>query len=349
MPDFASLSLPVNIALFAAAASVVWFSGVRLARYADRLTDATGVDQALVGLILLAGVTSLPEIAVSVTAAATDAADLAINNLFGSIAMQVAVLAVIDFIAVRRALTSASPDAGLLLLGGLNVLLLALAAAGIVVGDVAFLGVGAWAWASLAAYAFSLWLISQAQGRQPWIPRERRDEDEEAPGKADRDGGEEKELSVGLIVRMAAVAMAILIGGFVVAQSGEAIAEQTGLGSSFAGYVLVAITTSLPEFSTALAAVRLGRFSMAISDILGTNLINIGLIFLVDLVAPGEPVLNQAGDFSVFGALLGIIVTAILVIGIAERRDRTVARMGIDSLALLVVYAGGLAILYTLR
>jgi cation:H+ antiporter len=88
---------------------------------------------------------------------------------------------------------------------------------------------------------------------------------------------------------------------------------------------------------------------MAISDILGTNIINVALIFLVDLLDPGDPVLNRVGDFAVFGALLAVILTALFLAGLAERRDRSIFRMGYDSIIVLLVYAGGVALLYTLR
>ena len=116
------------------------------------------------------------------------------------------------------------------------------------------------------------------------------------------------------------------------------------------GFVLLAFATSLPEFSTSITAARAGLYTLAVSDILGTNLINIGLIFVIDLVgSPGEPVLSQAGTFDAFGALLGIAVTALFVIGMAERGDKTVFRMGLDSVAVLVCYAAGLVILFFLR
>jgi cation:H+ antiporter len=60
-------------------------------------------------------------------------------------------------------------------------------------------------------------------------------------------------------------------------------------------------------------------------------------------------VLAQVGPFSIFGAALGIAMTAVFVAGLAERRDRTVFRMGIDSVAVLVIYFGGLGLLYSLR
>jgi cation:H+ antiporter len=152
-----------------------------------------------------------------------------------------------------------------------------------------------------------------------------------------------------LAPRIAAAGAAILGAGFVLARSAEAIAGQTGLGTSFVGVVLLAAATSLPEVSTVLAAVRLKRYEMALADIFGTNLFNVSILFFVDLVYDGEPVLAAAGAFAGFAALLALSLTAIFVIGMIERRDRTVARMGWDSLTVLAVYAAGLVVLYRMR
>ena len=352
MTDFSELSLAFNLGIFAVAAVVVWLAGSRISHYADAISEKTGLGHALVGMFLLAGVTSLPEIGVTVTAAASGNAALAVNNLFGSIAMQVAVLAIIDLVIGRRALTAVVPEPAVLLQGALNVLLLSIAASGIVVGDVAFLGVGLWAWACLIGYVLSVWLLSQTEGRRPWLAAEAGRVDSKLRKRerstAKKKGKSDERLST-TIIRTVIAALLILITGYVLSRTGEAIAEQTGLGSSFVGFVLLAISTSLPEFSTALTAARLGLYTMAISDILGTNLINIGLVFVVDAVDVGEPVLNRIGSFSVLGALIGIMVTGLFVAGLAERRDQTIWRMGIDSIAVLIVYAGGLGLLYSLR
>ena len=353
MPKVSEFGLDLNLALFAAAAVIVWFAGARISHYADAIGEKTGVGHALLGMLLLAGVTSLPEIGVTVAAAAGGNASLAVNNLFGSIAMQVAVLAVIDFVIGRRALTAVVPEPAVLLQGALNVLLLSIAASGIVVGDVAVLGIGLWSWACLFAYVGSVWLLSQTEGRRPWLAARHGQADRRLHASERKEGTgansvAEKPLST-VIVRTVVAAAFILVAGVVLSRTGEAIAGQTGLGSSFVGFVLVAISTSLPEFSTALSAARLGLFTMAISDILGTNLINVGLLFVVDAVGTGEPVLNRVGSFSVFGALLGIAVTTLYIAGLAERRDRTIWRMGINSVVVLAVYIGGLGLLYSLR
>lgn len=354
MADFPQLGLPWNIGLFAGAAVFVWMAGTRLAQYADRISGRTGIGEAVIGMLLLAGVTSLPEIGVTVTSSIAGDTKLALNNLFGSIAMQVAILAVVDFAIGRRALTAVVPEPKVLLQGALNVLLLALAGAAMLAGDILFFGVGIWSTACLAAYVGSVWLLSQEKGRRPWLAAHHGEVDrmllEQPQARSEEATKHGKDTSLrATILKTVVAAAVILVAGYVLSRTGSAIAEQTGIGSSFVGFVLIAISTSLPELSSALSAARIGRFTMAISDILGTNLINVGLVFVIDLVASGEPVLGQADSFSIFGVLLSIVVTTLFIAGMAERRDRTIWRMGLDSIAVLILYSGGVAILYSLR
>lgn len=127
---------------------------------------------------------------------------------------------------------------------------------------------------------------------------------------------------VRLVLRTAVGGVIILVAGYGLAESGRLIAEQIGLGSSFVGFVLHAISTSLPELSAALAAARRGLYAMAISDILGISLINIGPLFVVDLIASGGPIFNAVDSFAVIGAILGIIVSTLFLVCLAERAIR---------------------------
>ena len=121
------------------------------------------------------------------------------------------------------------------------------------------------------------------------------------------------------------------------------------MGASFVGAALLPISTSLPELSTVLAAVHLRSYGLAVSEIFGTNLFDVTIVFWIDAVYQGGPVLNEVGKFSIFGALLGIVLTMLYLVGLVERRDRTILRMGVDSLAVLGAYLGGLMLLYQLR
>jgi cation:H+ antiporter len=261
--------------------------------------------------------------------------------------MQVAILAMADFAIGRRALTSVVPDPVVILQGSLNVLLLSLVPVAILVGDVSIVGIGAWAWAIFALALFSFHKLAQSEGRRPWEPTGLNGADATSKDKSRE--RKTKDSLRAVVGKTLVAGTVILVAGFLISRTAEAIAEQTGLGASFVGAVLVAISTSLPEVSTVLSAVRLGLYTMAISDILGTNLFDVGLLFVIDAVAGGEPVLNRVGPFSAVAAMLGIAVTSIFLIGLAERRNRTVLRMGVDSAAILVVYLGGLGLLYILR
>ncbi|HET8729125.1 MAG TPA: sodium:calcium antiporter [Alphaproteobacteria bacterium] len=349
MLDFHSYPLWVDIAVFAASAAAVWLAGTRLSRQADAFSRITGIGGAVVGLILLGGITSLPEVAVSTSSSLNGNAALAVNNLLGGVAMQVAVLAIADAAIGRDPLTSVVAKPIILLQGTLCVVLLVLVASGIVVGEVSILGVGVWTSGVLVMYVVAMWLITWSEGRRTWLPGGgAQNRQQEPSGGAERARAEEASLG-STVVKMAVAGLTILMAGFLLSRTGEAIADKTGLGSSFVGAVFLAISTSLPEVSTVLSAVRLKRYEMAVSDIFGTNLFDIVLVFLVDAVYAGRPVLAEVGPFSTFAALLGIAVTTIYLAGLVERRDKAILRMGVDSLAVLGTYVGGLGILYSLR
>jgi cation:H+ antiporter len=224
--QFKGYSLGINCAVFAVSALAVWLAGTRVAQYADTIARRTGIGHAAAGLLLLAGVTSLPEVAVTVTASAGGNAELAVNNLLGSIAMQVTILAIADALIGKDALTSVIPDPVVLLQLALNNLLLALFAAAALIGDVGFFGIGAWSCVLLAAYVGSIWLISKSHGRKPWVAADGRP----AERAVSQDQDESGEHTRALVAKTSVAAAVILLAGFLLSRTGEAIAAQTGLG-----------------------------------------------------------------------------------------------------------------------
>ncbi|NOS76578.1 MAG: hypothetical protein HOP35_01390 [Nitrospira sp.] len=81
---------------FLASASVIAVAGTRLARDGDRIAELTGLGRLWIGVVLVAGATSLPELAASIAAVRLGAFDLAVGNLFGSNAFNMAALFFID-------------------------------------------------------------------------------------------------------------------------------------------------------------------------------------------------------------------------------------------------------------
>jgi cation:H+ antiporter len=221
-------------------------------------------------------------------------------------------------------------------------LLMAILMGAVMVGDRLVLGMGAWSWVMLLAYLASLGVLSKAQDLRSWIPAPR----QRPPERAAADT--QAEPPTHLYARTVAVGVVILLAGFVLAQSADATAEQTGLGESFFGAVFLGLSTSLPELSTVLAAVKLRRYEMAMADVFGTNLFNVTIVVLVDALHSGGPVLSEVSRSAGFGAMLGLLLTGMMTVGVIERRDRTVLRMGYDSFAVMVTYAIGVVVLYRL-
>jgi cation:H+ antiporter len=350
MMSFTSLSLGTNMAVFAAAACIFWGAGIKLTGYARVIAVRTGAEQAFVGILLLGAVVSLPETATTVAAAANGQARLAVSTLLGGIAATIAILAVTDALTGSEPLSTDISHPIVLLQGILVVLFLTIASAGIVVGDTAMLGVGLWTTALLVFYMLFILVAKRYGARDTWIAQDGNASDVRRHSRAPvRDDPQRKRSLATTCLLTAAAAVAILAAGFALAGTGEALAEQTGLGASFVGMLLGGIATSLPEVSTTIAAVRLAQYEMAFADAFGTNLFSTMLLFVADLAYPGGPILNEVDRFSLFAMLLGILLTAAYLAGFVERRRKTMLRMGIDSIIVLLAYGGGLVVLFFLR
>ncbi|MXQ11173.1 sodium:calcium antiporter [Microvirga makkahensis] len=346
---FDNLSIWLNGGIFAASAVIVWLAGSRLALYVDGIAGRTGIGQAFTGMLLLGGITSLPEIATVTTASWTGNAPLAVNNLLGSASINILLLAIADAVLGRNALTSVIGKPATLLQGTLGMMLMAAVAAVVLARDVPVAGVGLGSTVLIVLCFASLWLSSGYERRHVWTAIDDEPDTGDVPGDDEQNESQGQKQSLRtLVIKTIIVGVVILGAGFLLSQTGDAIAKQTGLGASLVGLVLVGFATSLPELSSIIAAVRIRRYEMAVGDIFGTNLFNIALIFLADLAYPGGPVLAQAGAFESVAALVGLALTGVFVVGLLERRDRTVARMGYDSLAAIVLYVAGLVLLYVL-
>jgi cation:H+ antiporter len=335
--------LLLNAGLFLVAALFVWGAGTRLTHYLDAVAAKTGLGEAFVGMLLLGGITSLPEIANVITASSTGNPALAVNNLLGSAAINILLLAIVDAFVGREAVTSAVAGPVTLMMATLCILVLVVVALAITASDVQVFGIGLWSIA-LCAMSIGSFGVSIGYGkRAPWVVKDpdRKDEiEEEQPVETPLRS---------LVLRSAAAAAVIFAAGYTLSQTGDALATQTGIGTGLVGFALIGVATSMPELSSIVTAVRIRRYEMAFAQVLGTNFINLSLILLADGVYQGGAVINELSRFETVSALLGALLTGVFLIGLLERRDPTVMKMGWDSLTVIVLFAGGLALLYQLR
>lgn len=353
--DFKSFPLWANITILCVSGVVVWLAGMKLARIAETISANTGLSRVIAGALLLGVATSLPEIVTTMTASALGNAPLAVNNLFGGVAMQLAVLAAIDFLYARsHPLTFFSPNPVLLLAGVLLVMQVALAIVAIAAGDVAIMAhLGFWPPLLVLFYGISLYYLERFSSLETWtatrLPSEHLNESNDHHTGQNQDSQEPDEegpSTAWLAIIFAFLCLLVLLGGGSVSASADALAAQTGIGASFIGATFVAITTSLPELSTTAGAVRLGAYTMAVANIFGTNTLEIALLLPADIAYVEQPVMNAVDESALLMGGLSIVMTSLYLWGLLERRDRAFLGMGIDSTWVLIAYLAGLVLLY---
>lgn len=343
LANAASYPIWVNALIFLAAGVVIWLSGARLTRHLDAIAAKTGMDHAFVGMLLLGGITSLPEVANTVTSAHLGEPALAVNNLLGSAAINVLLLAVVDGFIGRAAVTSIIARPSTMMMAALCMLVLILIAATITVGDALIPGVGIGVGSAVigAASIFSFWLAAGHDARSPWTV----DEDDDGKPDANEDDPVPHLGKAALWWRVALDGALIFAAGYALSQVGDALSQQLGLTSAIVGFGLIGTATSLPELVTIIAALRLGRPEMAFGQVLGTNFVNLSLFPLGDAVFAGKPMINTLGDFETISALLGATLIGVFMVGLLEHRDRTIFKMGVDSAAVIALFALGTVVL----
>jgi len=334
-------SLTINIGLFLVAAFVIGVVGVRLTKVADRLADRTGLGEAVVGALLLGATTSLPGIVTSVTAAATGHPELSISNALGGIAAQTAFLAIADIFYHKANLEHAAASAANLSQGTLLVSLLAFPLLAASAPAVNFWGIHPMSLVLPLAYLFGLRLVASARETPMWSPTQTPETRVDEPEEEDTSGG-----TKGLWTKMALFAPMIAAAGYVVARTGSAIADQTGLSQTVVGGLFTAVSTSLPELVTSIAAVRQGALTLAVGDIIGGNSFDVLFIAFADIAYRPGSIYHALTESQTFIIALTVLMTGILILGLLRREKHGIGNVGFESFLIPLLYVGGFVLLF---
>lgn len=315
--------------LLSAAAVVV--AAIKLAEYGDIIAVRTRLSGMFIGTLLLAGATSLPELLSAVSALGIDAPNLAAGSMFGSVMFNMFMLAVLDLlnqqarilrrVAMNHALTASLAN----LLLGLALFFL-LANMPVKIG-----WVGVDSLVIILAYAGGVRLIQVNGGKPPT----------EVESSLDGIPSLKRALA-----GFGIATLALVLVTPVLVRSANEIGLVTGLTAGFVGATLIGITTSLPELVATIAAVRIGAYDLAVGNLFGSNLFNVFAIGLTDVfylegrfLGVIDPVFAQVG-------LLGLILTALGLIGNIARVERRLVFVELDALLILLGYLLGMYYLY---
>jgi cation:H+ antiporter len=344
----AGLSSPLLLLIFLAGSAATWTAGILLSKTTDALDSRWELGDDLGGLVLLSIAGSLPELAITISAAASGNLGLAAGNLIGGIAIQTMVLLLCDY--------AVGPERPLTYLVGrltpvLEALLVIILVAEVEMGallkqSTAIGGVVSPASVGIVVIWFvGLYLINKASRNPRWkvtMPGS-------SPGRRRRERARPEQphpfsgSSTTRVALLFGLASLVTLGaGVALEESANQLAINLNVNGVIFGATVLATASALPEISSGIAAVRLGDHALAMGDIFGGNAFQVCLFLVADLVA-GKPVLpSAAGNLNAWLAALGVALTAIYGFGVIARPERTYARLGPDSLLALVFFGLGI-------
>jgi cation:H+ antiporter len=261
----------VDIVLVVAGLALLIAGGEALVRGASTLAVRAGISPLIIGLVVVSAATSSPEFAVTLGAVLNDEPSIAVGNVIGSnianILLILGISAVISPLLIKRQIVRF--DLPVML--GLSVLLLVFSLDGVIglLEGVVLFG------ALIAHAVFSVFFS--------------RREPELANGIAETLPLNSKPVKLWFAILLLIAGIAILgVGAQVLVIGAVNIATALGVSGLVVGLTVVAIGTSLPELATSIVALRRGERDMAVGNIVGSNIFNIGFVLGLPAIIFGD-------------------------------------------------------------
>ena len=333
------------VALFAISGAIIWWAGTVLAFTTDAIDAHVGWGEGMGGAVLLAVATNLPEVAIIAGCAYTHTMSLAVGNILGGIAIQTAVLVLLDGPGLRSKVPLMSTVTSLtIVLQGL-----------VLVGILMFCMIGALMPASAIAFRMTpaeiaivvawiagLWLVSQNEERAAWRAGR------EAIAELSNIVAPQRHPLSYVIMMFAIAAVATLLCGVGLELASAEIAARMHWEGVLVGATLLSAVTALPEVTTGLSAIKAQKFELAISDIIGGNAF-LPVLFILGSLLSGQAILPDAKGPDLYLTALGALLTVVYCAGAILRSKRLVFGAGVDSIIVLALYVAGIVGLFFIR
>jgi cation:H+ antiporter len=317
------------------------YSGIRLSKYGDIIAEKTGLGRAWVGLVLMASVTSLPELVTGISSVTfAGVPDIAVGDVLGSCVFNIFIIALLDA-AYRVMPISAKAHQGNILSAAFGILLLSVVAASIFLNEhISPLGwIGPYSIFFAVIYFIAMRLIYFYSKRQIAALIKEKAVELRYPDISMKTA----------VIQYSLNAVIVIIAATFLPKVGVGIAETTGLGQTFVGNIFIAVSTSLPELVVSFSAVKMDAVDLAIGNLFGSNIFNVFILALDDIFFIKGPLLSFANPNHIVSALSAIVMTAIAIIGLTYRAEKKPMFLAWDSMGIVVIYVVNLMVLYMLR
>lgn len=332
----------LDIVGFLFCALVIFKAGSRLSYYGDQLAELTGIGGAWIGLILMAAVTSLPELMVGIgSVTLVKSADLAVGDVLGSCAFNLGLLALMDgLVSKEKPPLLATASSSHVLAGALGIILISLAGLGLFASEdiIVAPSLGLTSILFLVIYLVSVQLIYRFNQQQVHLVSLQ--VQHVKPQTHDRSVLNQ------VLKRYVFFASIIVLAALFLPKFADRIAEHLELNRSFVGTLLLAATTSLPEVAVSIAAVRMGAIDMAVGNLFGSNIFNMVILFVDDLFYTQGHLLKDASDSNLITIFSVIAMSAVAIIGLTFKSTSKRFLLAWDALTIFAIYVANIFLIF---
>ena len=277
----------MELILFLFLAGLTVFLSFRLSYYADLLNKTTNISGVFIGGILLAGITSLPELVTCLSSIFLNNPYLAIGDILGSNFFNIAMMCFFDILFIKTMFYNYTKNRYYLIyvLLILNYLIMYLFMGGTF--NLEIFNIGLPSFIIIITYIFYLKNAKEEETKKEVITTK------------------EHVLLKFFLVGLFMVIVSILLTLVVNLIAGK----NPNVASSFIGAILLGITTSMPEVTTFIALVKMKSFDLALSDIIGSNLFNLLILAIGDIFLKNKEIYYFVDKESMFLLIFGFILT----------------------------------------
>ena len=319
---------------FIFASTLIVITGTRLSKYGNILAGILGWGKMFMGIILMASVTSMPELMNGISSVTIlDAPDLAVGDIVGSCAFNILIISIMDLFYNHKKPLTAVAQTGHIIAASFGIMMLSMVAFTILMPEIfgTILWIGGFSILFLVLYLIAIRVV--------YLYDKKNNHPVEIINNS-------KNTTLKKVVFKYILNAIMLMGAaMLLPYFGKNIAEYSGLGQSFFGTLFIAASTSLPEVVVSIAAIRLKTIDLAIGNVFGSNIFNIAILSLDDLLYTKGPLFIFTSPNHIIPVLGTIIITAIGIIGIIFKAEKK-WKLAIDTALIVLVYVLMMVLLY---
>ena len=312
------------VGIYAVLAVCVVFFSIKLANYVDLIDKKTDLSGAFIGGVILAAVTSLPELFTSISAVLfVKQPDLVMGNILGSNLFNMCIFGGAALIAAkslcRSTIGSSHFKTTVITFIMFSIMLLPV----VFKKDYTVVGISVYSIILLVLYACSIKFM--------------------AGDSAESEGEDNSDLTLKqIIIRFVIMAVLLVVASIFITIAADHLSEEFNLGKTVGGALFLGVATSLPELTSSIALIRKGNFNACAGNVMGSGVFNFCIISIADILYRGGSVYISKDKSSSYLNIFGLVATAAVgAILLMKIRKKDTENSGLK----LFYRIGGLAIL----